>query len=137
MEDHSVLVIVRGGKCLFVQRSMQKKQLPGAWAFASGTVESGESLQHTAKRESMEEFGVEVKPIQVFAKHELEDVKIRLNFVLCELVRGEPKVMDPAEAERLAWMSMNEFFAKYTDDEIGHGLRWLRANPKAWQNLGL
>jgi hypothetical protein len=45
--------------------------------------------------------------------------------------------MDLAEAERLAWMSMKDFFAKYTDDEIGHGLRWLRAKPEVWQKAGL
>lgn len=137
MEDHAVLVIQWNGKCLFVKRSMQKKHLPGAWAFASGTVEDGESLEDTAKREAVEEFGVQVRPVRVFAKYELEEVSIRLHFVLCELVSGEPEVKDPTEAEQLAWLSMKDFFAKYQDDQIGHGLRWLRANQDVWKNVGL
>lgn len=137
MEDHAVFVIVCDGKCLFVQRSMQKKHLPGAWAFASGTVEAGESIEQAAEREVLEEFGVTVKAGDVFAKHELADVKVRLNFVFCTILDGEPKVMQPEEAQALAWMSLSEFFVAYTDDQIGHGLRWLRANPTVWRAAGL
>lgn len=137
MEDHAVFVIVRDGECLFVQRSMQKKHLPGAWAFASGTVESGESIEQAAEREALEEFGVAVMAEKVFANHELAEVRVRLNFALCTIVEGEPKILQPEEAQALAWMSLSRFFDTYTDDQIGHGLRWLRANPSVWQAVGL
>ncbi|MBI2798048.1 NUDIX hydrolase [Candidatus Saccharibacteria bacterium] len=136
MEDHAVYVVVRDGKCLFVQRSKQKKVLPGAWAFASGTVEPGESLFQTAEREAMEEVGMKVKAKKLLTKRDLPDVGVRLNFVICEPL-GKPTKLDPAEAEQLAWMSMTDFFDKYTDEQIGHGLRWLRTQPKIWKAEGL
>lgn len=135
MEDHAVYVIQKDGKYLFVQRSKQKKTLPGAWAFASGTVEEGESIDAAAKREAMEEVGVTVKPIRTFAVRDLPDAGVTLHFVLCELVSGEPKPVEKDEIEAVAWLSFENFFAKYTDEQIGHGLRWLRTQPQLWRDL--
>jgi 8-oxo-dGTP diphosphatase len=137
MEDHAVFVIEQNKKVLFVQRSMNKKTLPGAWAFASGTVEAGETLEQTAEREAMEELGVQVIAKKVFAKLDLPEAGVRLNFVLCQLVSGEPKPVDTDEVEQVAWMTMKDFFERYPDNQIGHGLRWLRADPDLWQAVGL
>jgi 8-oxo-dGTP pyrophosphatase MutT (NUDIX family) len=66
MKEHVALVIKNfSGEILFIQRSFKKKSLPGAWSFASGTVEEGEEYFQTAKREAMEELGVEIKPIKI------------------------------------------------------------------------
>lgn len=135
MEDHVVYVIKKDGKFLFVQRSMQKKTLPGAWAFASGTVEKGESIEAAAKREAMEEVGVTVKPIKTFAVRDLPDNGVTLHFVLCELISGQPKPVEKHEIGDVAWHTFEEFFAKYSDDQIGHGLRWLRTQPQVWRDL--
>jgi len=34
-------------------------------------------------------------------------------------------------------MSMEDFFEKFSDDNIGHGLIWLRKNPDVWADLGI
>ena len=128
-------VVKKDGKFLFVQRSKQKSTLPGAWAFASGTVEPGESVEAAAKREAMEEVGVRVKPIKTFAVRDLPDNGVTLHFVLCELEDGTPKPVQKDEIQDVAWHGFEEFFAKYNDDQIGHGLRWLRKNPKLWKDL--
>lgn len=137
MEDHAVFVIQHGPKVCFVQRSMSKKTLPGAWAFASGTVETGETVEQTAEREAMEELGVQVRAQKIFAIHEIPEAGVRLNFVLCQLTKGEPKAVQPEEVEQVIWMTLPDFFSKYSDEQIGHGLRWLRANPDVWQSAGL
>ncbi len=135
MEDHAVYVIKKDGKFLFVQRSKHKKTLPGAWAFPSGTVEPGESIEAAAKREAMEEIGVTVKPLKTFAVRDLPENGVTLHFVLCDLVEGTPKLVETDEIGDVAWYSFEEFFAKYSDDQIGHGLRWLRTQPQLWKGL--
>jgi mutator protein MutT len=135
MEDHAVYVVKKDGKFLFVQRSKQKKTLPGAWAFASGTVEEGETIEEAAKREAMEEVGVEVQPVQTFATRDLPEAGVTLHFVLCGLVAGQPKPVEKHEIENIAWHTFEDFFNTYRDDQIGHGLRWLRTQPKIWQSI--
>ncbi len=45
MKEHIALVIKnRNNDILFIKRSMNKKTLPGAWSFPSGTVEEGEHI---------------------------------------------------------------------------------------------
>jgi len=40
MKNHAAIMIRDGdGRVLFIQRSMKKSTLPGAWSFPSGTVE--------------------------------------------------------------------------------------------------
>ena len=137
MQDHAVLVIRSGSKCLFVQRSFTKKTLPGAWAFASGTVEAEETIEETAKREAKEELGLIVSVQKVFASHELPNFNTILHFVLCNLVEGEPIIHAPDEIEAFEWISLSDFFEKYNDSQIGHGLVWLRANTNIWMQEGL
>ncbi len=136
MKDHvAILLRNRDNEILFIQRSMKKKTLPGAWSFPSGTVEEGEDIFTTAVRETMEELGVEATAEKTIATRELPEFSVRLHFVLCNIENGEPSITEPDEIDDLAWMSMNEFFDMFSDDEIGHGLIWLRANPDVWEEL--
>jgi len=41
--------------------------------------------------------------------------------------------MAPNEIEKVKWMDFKEFFGSFTDDQIGHGLIWLRTQPRLWQ----
>jgi 8-oxo-dGTP pyrophosphatase MutT (NUDIX family) len=131
MKTHVALVIRNPEKeILFIQRSFQKKSLPGAWSFASGTVEDGEEYFQTTIREALEELGIDVRPIKIIAETKLEEFSVKLIFVLCEIVDGTPFVKQPEEIEKFEWMNFSEFFEKFTDDEIGHGLIWLRKNKE-------
>ena len=136
MKDHvAILLRNRDNEILFIQRSMKKKTLPGAWSFPSGTIEEGEEIFTTAVRETMEELGVEVTAEKTLATKELPEFSVRLHFVLCNIENGKPSITEPDEIDELSWMSMNEFFDRFSDDEIGHGLIWLRANPEVWEEL--
>ena len=138
MKDHAAIMIMNGdGKILFIQRSMKKKTLPGAWSFPSGTVEEGEDVLLTAVRESMEELGVDVSPERVLSTLDLDEFSVRLHFVLCSMEVGEPVISEPDEIDAIDWMSMEDFFEKFSDDNIGHGLAWLRKNPDVWADLGI
>lgn len=137
MKDHVALIVVDDGKTLFARRSKHKSTLPGIWAFASGTRKENEVIEETARREAMEELGIEVVPQKTIATHELPNLNTKLHFMICELSGGEPIIKDPQEIDKLLWATFDEFFNKFADDEIGHGLVWLRQNPGVWKSHNL
>jgi len=127
MKSHVALVIRNeNNDILFVKRSMMKKSLPGIWSFASGTIEEGESVEETAVREGMEELGVELNCEKLLCEKELPELGVKLYFLLCKISSGEPKILDFREIERFEWISFEDFFSRFSDEEIGHGLIWLR-----------
>jgi len=133
MKEHVALVI--RDKCkgiLFIKRSMKKSTLPGAWSFPSGTVEVDEDFKETVKREADEELGIEVKVEGVIATKELPEFNVKLIFVLCFIVNGKPVVKEFDEIEKFEWLKFSDFFKKFSDEEIGHGLIWLRNHPDIW-----
>jgi mutator protein MutT len=136
MKEHAVLVLKnKDNQILFVKRSMNKKTLPGIWAFPSGTVETGEKIFDTIIREAEEELGIEVNPLKIFAETELREFSTRLCFVLCSVKNGTTRINEPDEIDELKWMTFNEFFNQFSDNQIGHGLIWLRKNPDIWRGL--
>jgi len=138
MKDHvGILLRDEDNRILFIQRSMKKSTLPGAWSFPSGTVEEGEDVFVTAVRETMEELGVEASVEKILSVMELQEFSVRLHFIICNLVNGVPSITEPDEIDKIEWLSMNDFFDKFSDDEIGHGLVWLRANPDVWEELDI
>ena len=36
--------------------------------------------------------------------------------------------------DEIEWMKFNDFFDRFDDDNIGHGLIWLRKNPHIWES---
>jgi len=135
MKQHTALVLKDKGKILFVKRSMKKETLPGIWAFPSGTMEEGEEVYDTIKREALEELNIEVKIEKILAKTILPEFSVKLIFVLCSIKSGKPTIKEPDEIDRFEWVSFPEFFERFSDNEIGHGLIWLRKNPKIWKNI--
>jgi 8-oxo-dGTP diphosphatase len=134
MKEHSAILIKNNNnEILFIKRSMNKKILPGAWSFPSGTVEEGEHIYDTTIREAMEELDLEIEIKDILATRELPEFSVRLIFVLCSIKNREPIIKEPQEIDKIKWMKFSDFFNKFSDDEIGHGLIWLRQNPKIWE----
>ncbi|MBS3167516.1 NUDIX hydrolase [Candidatus Woesearchaeota archaeon] len=137
MKDHAALLIRDDNKFLFVRRSMNKKTLPGIWAFPSGTREEFEDVFETCVREALEELGVKIKVEKIIGVKELNEFKVRLHFIVCNILEGNVCINDPNEFDKLEWLSFNEFFDKYSDSEIGHGLVFLRQNPELWKEYSI
>ena len=135
--DHHVALVIKdkNNKLLFVQRSLTKKTLPGAWSFPSGTVELDKTIKETAIRESREELGIEIEPIRIFAERELSEFSVFLTFLLCNIKSGTPSIQELSEIQKIEFMSFQDFFNKFSDNEIGHGLIWLRKNPQIFLNI--
>lgn len=126
MKDHVAIVLQKGTKTLFVQRSFQKRALPGLWAFPSGTMRKGETPEQTALREAREELGIEITGREVLLVKELPRSDVRLHFVFCTSVQDVLPTHQHEEFEQVKWLTFREFFAQLKDEEIGDGLRWLR-----------
>jgi len=134
MKNHAAIVLHDSDKILFVQRSATKKSLPNIWAFASGTVEEGEKIEQTIIREAKEELGVDVSIESTLATVELTELGVRLYFVVCISKSGEPSIQEPREIQKLRWLTFKEFFDEYSNDQIGHGLMYLRKHPEIWES---
>ncbi len=136
MKSHAAILIKdEGGRVLFIKRAMKKKTLPGAWSFPSGTLEEGESISETTKREANEELGVNVEIEKVLAETNLDEFSVKLHFVLCKIISGKPFIKEPNEIDKMEFMTFQDFFNKFSDEEIGHGLIWLRKNPQVWSPI--
>ena len=136
MKGHAVIVLQdEKGRTLFIKRSMKKNTLPGKWAFPSGTIKEGENIFETIIREASEELVIKVQPISIFAKTVLTEFSAHLYFVLCRIDKDEPRIKEPDEIDKIDWMTFYEFFSKFSDHEIWHGLVCLRKNPQLWRTL--
>lgn len=96
-------VVFKDGKVLLVKRG--KSPSKGMWAIPGGRVELGETLQHAAEREVLEETGLTIKagePIFVFDLVTKDDNGIvKYHYVIidlkAELLGGELNPGDDAD----------------------------------------
>ena len=98
-------------------------------------MEEYENIFDTAIRESNEELGVIIEPERILAETELSEFDVKLVFILCKIKKGKTEIKDFNEIEEIKWMEFSEFFNKFQDNEIGHGLIWLRKNLDILKNI--
>jgi mutator protein MutT len=97
-------VIRRGDDYLLCRRPAHKRH-GGLWEFPGGKLEAGESLLDAARRELMEELGVEVSSLgrTLLVVHD-EGSCFRIEFVEVEIA-GRPSAL---EHEEIAWLGQLE-----------------------------
>jgi 8-oxo-dGTP diphosphatase len=82
---------------------------PGTWAFPGGHLEFFESFEESALRELREEAGNDlvVENMKLWTtinvKDEDEQKHCVVVFMVCDWVKGEPKVMEPEKCECWCW----------------------------------
>lgn len=83
----------------------------GTWCFPGGHLEFNEEIEDCAKRETLEESGVEIKNIKfaeltndIFEKEEKHYITI---YMLCEHHSGEPQIMEPKKCDGWEWFEWN------------------------------
>lgn len=110
------IMIMRDNKVLLGLRKGSHGQ--GEWSFPGGHLEWGETLFQTAKRETMEEVGLEVSDLQLISvadevRYIDSDDKHYLNIgVFARSSTGEPQLMEPDKCEKWAWFDLNDLPAK-------------------------
>jgi mutator protein MutT len=135
MKNHAVIILHNGNKVLFIQRSAAKKSLPNIWAFPSGTMEEGEDKRTTLVREAKEELGININIEKEIGSVELPELEARLYFIVCKGDSLKDIVFDPNEIQKARWLTFKEFFSEYKDNQIGHGLIYLRKHPEIWEEI--
>lgn len=99
-------IILRRPHILIAQRK-PGDSLAGFWEFPGGKIEQGETLAECLIREVFEELRVRVQPkIWLCEKmHHYPTKSLRLNFVICEWLQGEPVKYDCYDAR---WVQVAE-----------------------------
>lgn len=108
-------VVFHHDRVLLVRRA--KAPSAGLWAVPGGRVELGETLQHAAERELLEETGVVVragKPVYAFDAIERDAAgRVLFHYAVVDLlatyISGKPRAMDDAaEARWIAAPDLDE-----------------------------
>ena len=108
--------VVKDGKYLMIVRSAQETHAPGTLTFPGGKVENvrqqDDVLEKTLQREVMEETGITIKPEVHYVESqafEVDDKDPVVDMVfLCRYQSGEASVNDPAEVDRVLWLTYQE-----------------------------
>ena len=100
------MLVLRGKKVLLGKRKGAHGE--GEYAGLGGHLEYGESIEDCAKREAMEEAGIEIKNIRLLCvsnikKYDKHYLDIGL---LVEWAKNEPKIMESDRAESWDWYDL-------------------------------
>ncbi len=107
------VIILKDGCVILQQRKGAHGE--GTWSFPGGHLEAGESFEECARRETMEEVGIEITNLRLGSVtndvHHSEDKHYITVFMLAEYLSGDIRVMEPekcAEWRLVEWDAMPE-----------------------------
>lgn len=119
-------VVVKDGKILLAQRSLEEKHVPGCWSPPGGKLEETGTVWHalekTVKKEILEEVGVEVEDKMYLLanntfEHKEDDLLVLANVFLCKYKSGEPKPLEDTIAVK--WVGEDEIDNyEFTHDNV-------------------
>lgn len=80
----------------------------GTWAFTGGHLEFGESVMDCAKREAMEEAGVElIDPVKSpFYTETIFEGKHYITLYVISECDGDPEIKEPDKCEAMGWFNI-------------------------------
>ncbi|MBI4163281.1 MAG: NUDIX domain-containing protein [Candidatus Aenigmarchaeota archaeon] len=103
------VLIRKDGKVLFLRRLGAHGE--GTWCPPGGHLEFGESFEDCARRETLEESGIEIKNIKFVTVtndiHKDEGKHYITIYMVCDWASGEPKVMEPDKCVEVGWVDWN------------------------------
>ncbi|MEU6895793.1 NUDIX domain-containing protein [Streptomyces sp. NPDC046557] len=99
-------IVVHEGRVLLVRRRVSEGRL--SWQFPAGKVEPGESREDAAVRETQEETGLMVKPVQLLGERVHPDTGRLMSYMACEVLGGNAHVADADELAEVAWVAHAE-----------------------------
>lgn len=125
-----VMIQNENGQILLGQR--KSSHGTGEWCFPGGHYEFGETVFETAKRETMEETGLEVNEFELISvademRYIETDDKHYLNIgVKAAYSGGEPKLMEPDKCVEWKWFDLDSL-----PEPMLEGTDWTIRNFKA------
>ena len=120
----SAALIFHDGKLLVTQRHA-KAHLGGLWEFPGGKREADETFEQCLVREIREELGIEISVGELFEEitHAYPEKTIRLKFFLCEMTRGEPRLLGCAAFKWIEKSELADFEFPAADARLLEKLR--------------
>lgn len=104
-------VILKEGRVLLIRRGTEP--MKGRWSIPGGLIELGEGLHEAARRETLEETGLVVEPVELVELVDRiyrEENRVRYHYViadyLCRVVSGEARA--GSDAAGVCWASAEE-----------------------------
>lgn len=128
--DVVAALLIRDGRILITRRPASS-HLGGLWEFPGGKIEPGETQAQALVREMREETNCTVFPGRLYHEvtHSYPEKTVRLFFILCTLLEGEPA---PMGCDAVAWVGP-EGFADYAFPAADAGLlEHLIADGSIW-----
>ncbi len=105
------IIVMKDGKVLLHKRKGAHGE--GTWCFPGGHLEFNESLEECARRETMEEAGIEIENVRFSTItndiHRNEGVHYITIYMIADHKSGEPRIMEPEKCEGWEWFEWNEF----------------------------
>ncbi|MFA6134193.1 MAG: A/G-specific adenine glycosylase [Phycisphaerae bacterium] len=106
--DIAAAVIWRGRK-LLIDKRPNAGLLGGLWEFPGGKMHKGEKAAAAAVRESAEELGIVVRPLQaeplISVEHAYSHFRITLHAVVCRYVRGPARAIG---CQEFKWVTLGD-----------------------------
>lgn len=94
-------IVVKDGKVLMVRRRVAEGEL--SWQFPAGEVESGETEEDAAVRETAEETGMTVRAVNRLGERVHPATGRTMIYVACQAISGTAYVADPEDLADVAW----------------------------------
>ena len=105
-----VIVYNKENKILFIKR--KGKHGHGEWSFPGGKLDFGESFEECARREVLQEVGIEISNPEfvdvtndLFPDHDLHFITI---FMKSNHVSGDPTNLEPDKCFEVKWSTLEE-----------------------------
>lgn len=102
----SAAIIVQDNQVLMVRRRVREGQL--SWQFPAGAIESGESAEAAAVRETLEETGLTVEAVKLLGERVHPKTGRLMSYTACNPISGTARVADADELDAVAWVSLGE-----------------------------
>lgn len=106
------MVFNQAGQVLIAHRGPKAKNESGKWEFPGGSVEMFESLEEAIHREIREEFGIEVKIVEMLdvVDHILKEENqhwIGIAYI-AEHISGELQLKEPEKIDAAKWVNLTD-----------------------------
>lgn len=115
---------------LIQKRSLQKMVNPGLWAMTCGSVLAGETSKEAAKRETMEELGIEVEESKLeFINRFKTNIAFIDTYILKQDIKIEKINIQVEELTEVKWATYEEIESLYRNGEFVKN-RWDNVKKK-------
>jgi 8-oxo-dGTP diphosphatase len=102
----SAAIVVNEDRVLMVRRRVKEGEL--SWQFPAGAIETGETAEDAAVRETVEETGLTVEAVKLLGERVHPKTGRSMSYTACTVLSGEAHVADAEELDAVAWITHDE-----------------------------